>query len=42
MTRFTDTPLEAVQAIGAGEYVWCHSMAATPTALLEALGGVPT
>ena len=37
MTKFTETALEAVAAIGSGEYVWCHSMAATPTILLEAL-----
>jgi acyl-CoA hydrolase len=37
VTTFTQTPLEAVEAIGSGEFVWCHSMAATPTVLLEAL-----
>jgi acyl-CoA hydrolase len=36
---FTDTALQAVEVIGSGENVWCHSMAATPTVLLEALGG---
>jgi acyl-CoA hydrolase len=38
MATFTDTALEAVQAIQSGEKIWCHSMAATPTVLLEALG----
>lgn len=38
MVKMTDTALEAVQAIRSGEYVWCHSMAATPTVLLAALG----
>ncbi|MCB1843277.1 MAG: 4-hydroxybutyrate CoA-transferase, partial [Halioglobus sp.] len=37
MTVFTDTALEAVETIGSGEFVWCHSMAATPTVLLNAL-----
>ncbi|PLW69658.1 acetyl-CoA hydrolase/transferase family protein [Pseudohalioglobus lutimaris] len=37
MPQFTDTALEAVSAIQSGENVWCHSMAATPTVLLEAL-----
>ena len=37
MARFTDTALEAVSVIGSGENIWCHSMAATPTVLLEAL-----
>jgi len=37
MATFTRTALEAVQAIGAGEFIWCHSMAATPTVLLNAL-----
>jgi acyl-CoA hydrolase len=37
MTQFTKTALEAVEAIDSGEFVWCHSMAATPTVLLEAL-----
>lgn len=37
MTKFTDNALEAVSAIESGERVWCHSMAATPTILLEAL-----
>ena len=39
MAIFTDTALQAVEVIGSGENVWCHSMAATPTVLLEALGG---
>ncbi|TGD73356.1 acetyl-CoA hydrolase/transferase family protein [Mangrovimicrobium sediminis] len=38
MIHYTDTALEAVSVIGSGEYVWSHSMAATPTVLLEALG----
>jgi acyl-CoA hydrolase len=37
MAEFRKTALEAVQAITSGEYVWCHSMAATPTVLLDAL-----
>lgn len=37
MAQFTDTALEAVSAVVSGEYVWCHSMAATPVLLLEAL-----
>lgn len=37
MTKFTQTALEAVESIRSGEFVWCHSMAATPTVLLEAL-----
>jgi acyl-CoA hydrolase len=32
-----DTALEAVKSIESGESVWCHSMAATPGVLLEAL-----
>jgi len=34
---FTETALDAVSIIGSGENIWCHSMAATPTVLLEAL-----
>jgi acyl-CoA hydrolase len=37
MVQFTRTALEAVESIGSGEFVWSHSMAATPTILLEAL-----
>jgi acyl-CoA hydrolase len=37
MAQFTETALEAVSIIGSGEKIWCHSMAATPTVLLEAL-----
>jgi len=37
MAKFTETALDAVAVIGSGEYVWCHSMAATPTVLLDAL-----
>ncbi|EED35588.1 4-hydroxybutyrate coenzyme A transferase [Luminiphilus syltensis NOR5-1B] len=29
--------IEAVSSIQSGEYIWCHSMAATPVVLLEAL-----
>ncbi|MDJ0877941.1 MAG: acetyl-CoA hydrolase/transferase C-terminal domain-containing protein [Halieaceae bacterium] len=39
MTRFCETAAEAVAGIKSGEYIWCHSMAATPTVLLEALAG---
>ncbi len=34
---YCDTALEAVSSIQSGESVWCHSMAATPGVLLEAL-----
>ncbi|TDG13419.1 acetyl-CoA hydrolase/transferase family protein [Seongchinamella unica] len=37
MAQFTETALEAVSIIGSGEKIWCHSMAATPIVLLEAL-----
>jgi acyl-CoA hydrolase len=37
VTKFTQTALEAVEAIDSGEFVWSHSMAATPTLLLDAL-----
>ena len=37
MEQFTNSALEAVEAIGSGEHIWCHSMAATPTVLLDAL-----
>ena len=37
MAHFTGTALDAVAIIGSGENIWCHSMAATPTVLLEAL-----
>lgn len=37
MAEFVKSAQEAVRAIGSGEYVWCHSMAATPTVLLDAL-----
>jgi acyl-CoA hydrolase len=37
MATLTDTALGAVGEIGDGENIWCHSMAATPTVLLEAL-----
>ena len=32
-----DSAEEALAEIGSGEFVWCHSMAATPTRLLAAL-----
>lgn len=38
MTVFTDTAPEVAGVIGSGEQVWCHSVAATPTVLLEAPG----
>jgi acyl-CoA hydrolase len=34
---YCESALEAVRSIGSGEAVWCHSMAATPVILLEAL-----
>ena len=37
MTKFVQTALEAVETMCSGEFAWCHSMAATPTVLLEAL-----
>lgn len=37
MTRFVNSAAEAVAGIGSGEFLWSHSMAATPTVLLEAL-----
>ncbi|MFV8817023.1 acetyl-CoA hydrolase/transferase family protein [Haliea sp. E17] len=37
MIRYTDSALAAVAPVGSGETLWCHSMAATPTVLLEAL-----
>jgi len=37
LTVFYDTAAEAVAHIQSGEYIWCHSMAATPTVLLDAL-----
>ena len=37
MAEFVDSALEAVRSIGSGEHIWCHSMAATPTVLLDAL-----
>ena len=37
MTHFCDSALQAVQPIRSGFRVWCHSMAATPYRLLEAL-----
>lgn len=37
MTRHCSTALDAVSPIRSGARVWCHSMAATPYKLLEAL-----
>jgi acyl-CoA hydrolase len=37
VATFTDTALQAISAIKSGDNIWCHSMAATPTLLLEAL-----
>lgn len=37
MTQIVNSAAEAVQAIKSGDKVWCHSMAATPYRLLEAL-----
>ncbi len=37
MIRYVESAREAVAAIGSGETLWSHSMAATPTVLLEAL-----
>jgi acyl-CoA hydrolase len=34
---YCDSALEAVQSISDGEVIWCHSMAATPVLLLDAL-----
>lgn len=34
---YCDTARDALKAIDSGEAVWCHSMAATPVRLLEAL-----
>ncbi|MFK8043264.1 acetyl-CoA hydrolase/transferase family protein [Congregibacter sp.] len=35
--KLCDSALEAVSAIGSGEFIWSHSMAATPVLLLDAL-----
>lgn len=37
MAKFVESALEAVSAIESGEYVWSHSMAASPVILLDAL-----
>ena len=34
---YCDSALDALGAIQSGEYIWCHSMAATPVRLLDAL-----
>ena len=35
--RLVDSAVEALEEIQSGEFIWCHSMAATPTRLLEGL-----
>ncbi len=35
--RLVDSAREALDEIQSGEFIWCHSMAATPTRLLEGL-----
>jgi len=35
--RLVDSAEEALDEIQSGEFIWCHSMAATPTRLLEGL-----
>ena len=37
MTKICSTAMEAVSGIESGEFIWTHSMAATPTLLLNAL-----
>jgi len=37
VAQFTETALQAIAAVRSGDNIWCHSMAATPTVLLEAL-----
>ncbi|WP_162300105.1 acetyl-CoA hydrolase/transferase family protein [Kineobactrum sediminis] len=37
MPHYVNSAMEAVAAIGSGEFLWSHSMAATPTVLLDAL-----
>ena len=37
MTVICNTPAEALAAIRSGDRIWCHSMAATPYRMLEAL-----
>ncbi|MEP4485089.1 MAG: acetyl-CoA hydrolase/transferase C-terminal domain-containing protein [Halioglobus sp.] len=37
MQKFANSAVEAISAIQSGENIWCHSMAATPTVLLDAL-----
>lgn len=39
MTQLCSSASQAVRAIRSGDKVWCHSMAATPYRLLEALAG---
>ncbi|EED33179.1 4-hydroxybutyrate coenzyme A transferase [gamma proteobacterium NOR5-3] len=35
--KYCDSALEALSGIESGEFIWCHSMAATPVLLLDAL-----
>ena len=35
--QLVDSAERAIECIGSNEFVWCHSMAATPTRLLDAL-----
>jgi acyl-CoA hydrolase len=35
--RLVDSAEEALEEVQSGEFIWCHSMAATPTRLLEGL-----
>ncbi|MDP5071198.1 MAG: 4-hydroxybutyrate CoA-transferase, partial [Congregibacter sp.] len=35
--KYCDSALEAVSGVDSGEFIWCHSMAATPVLLLDAL-----
>ena len=37
MAKFSETAADAIAAIESGEHIWSHSMAATPTVLLDAL-----
>jgi acyl-CoA hydrolase len=34
---YSATALEALKSVQSGEFIWCHSMAATPVVLLDAL-----
>jgi hypothetical protein len=37
LAKFSETAADAIAAIESGEHIWSHSMAATPTVLLDAL-----